>query len=53
VVLVQHEAVDAHLLGIDVMLQVLVIELAAGDRMKYLLENTSAVAPNSRPSSQG
>ena len=35
--LVQHEAVDAHLLGIKVMLKVFVIEPTAGDRVEVFV----------------
>ena len=36
-VLVQHEAFDAHLLGVDVLLKVFVVEPAAGDRIEVLV----------------
>jgi hypothetical protein len=37
VVLVQHEAFDAHLLGIDVMLEIFVIEPAPGHRVEVFV----------------
>ena len=37
VVLVEHEAFDALLLGVDVMLEIFVIEPAAGDRIEMLV----------------
>jgi hypothetical protein len=37
VVLVQHKAFDALLLGVDVMLEIFVIEPAAGDRVEMLV----------------
>jgi hypothetical protein len=37
VVLVQHDAVDADLLGVDLLLEVLAIEAAARDRIEMLV----------------
>ena len=37
VVLVQHEAFDAHLLGVDVLLEIFVVEPAAGNRIEILV----------------
>ena len=37
VVLVQHDAVDADLLGVDILLEILVIEAAACDRIEMLV----------------
>ncbi len=49
VVLVQHEAVDAHLLGIDVMLEIFVIEPAAGHRVEVFIGEHQRRGPEIQP----
>jgi hypothetical protein len=53
VVLVQHEAFDALLLGVDVIARVLVIEPAAGEDRNACSRTSAPVWPASSPISAG